>query len=226
MTEQSTKIPYIKTCKRLVVYGCSHGLNGPVNGDQPMKSRGSWGYLIAKHYDIPFINCSVTGTSPDWQIDTIIHDHLYGSYLRSSDKPIPVEDGDCIIIQWSHVDRVVGDKEKYHHMMGTIPLDKVHKSYYKHIYSDYWASAKVLSYAHAVQNTVKLRTLHAFTDGAEFFANQFPWNHLLSGIDHVGPYMGNIVNYIAPHHHKCFHANEQGHRKIADGYIQNLEQCF
>ena len=228
----TTQKPYIRTCKRLVVYACSFGWNGASRPLIPWKIEGSWPDIVAKHFEMPLVHCAIPGTGPDWQYDQVLQDQVHGYYNRQTGKPVAVAPDDCIIIQWSHVNRIAGDSAEFNNLMPhgdavasmSPEAGKIADDYFKYIYSDYFASARVMGYVHTIQNTISTRTLHAFADGKDFFVGQYGGaERVFEGIDYIGVNSEQFMNFFAPHHYLCCHPNDQGHQKIADAYIQNLE---
>lgn len=230
-----TTQPYIRTCKRLVVYGCSFGWNGAIKPNIPWKIEGSWPDIVAKHFEMPLVHCCIVGTGPDWQYDQIMQDQMHGYYNRQTNQPVAVEPDDCIIIQWSHANRIAGDAPEFNNLcpaseaidsMSSV-AKKIAIDYYKYIYTDYFAVARVIGYVHTIQNTVSIRTLHAFTDGRDFFVGQHNNANgaglVLDGIDYIGANNEDFKKMYAPEQHLCNHPTELGHQIIANAYIKNLD---
>lgn len=223
------KQPYIRTCDRLVVYACSFGYNGAVKPNIPWKTKGGWPDLVSRHYGIPLVNCSVPGTGPDWQFDCVLGDWREGKYNRQTPQPTQIGARDCVIIQWSHYDRIAGENPQLHWMKAADKLEPidgidVHKAYYGYVYSQYWRHAQILAYATTIQHNLPNRVLHAFIEGTNDLA-QGEWSDLLRNIDTVGP-TNSIHETIVGHRHPCCHATPEGHQRIAELYIRSLDSKY
>lgn len=202
--------------RRFVVYACSFGLNGSMQPFTPFNKEDlSWPQIVATHYNFHLNNRSRPGTNIDTQFQTILSD-----FQLNNIKP-----DDFILVQWTHTDRYFSEKT------GTVfptTEGKEVEWLFTEIYNKQYAINKLIGYMTTL-DSLGINVYHSFADGYNHIKdNTSPVLHkILNNFKYVGfndiGYFWHLAEIDQSFLHQCCHPNDNGHKFIAEKYIENIK---
>lgn len=208
-----------KDYKRFVLYACSFGLNGSLMPPNPWSNVDSFGYLMAEHYGLKFVNRSYSGYNNDdmfWDIC---------NHLASGE----IQDDDLVVVQWSFTNRV---HRNYEGSLMSVHAkdDKYAEWFYMHLYdhgrriTD--VAVRSITLAGLIDNIV-----FGFAEGltsvdtgvqTKIHRTLYEKCNLIAYNKETLP--NDIILELGKDElHKCMHPTDVGHRYIADRYIKEMQ---
>lgn len=205
---------------RFICYACSFGKNGHVLPNEKWFNEGGFPDLISKHYGIELVNESRPGTNADFQFQQVLSD-LQSGKLTSND---------LIMVQWTFSNRYNDDSRPGCSFMPHVDIPELAWTY-TNIYNEKMATDKIMSYTLAVNSLLPGNVVFGFAQGIDHFknvGNQNLYNKMIKETKIVAYNYIDLVTDARVHTdynviHQCFHPNDDGHRYIAQKYIDGLD---
>lgn len=208
-----------KKYTRLVVYACSFGFTGSIIPHVPWSSLDSFGDLLAKHYDLEFINRSLPGTNNDDLFQVILSDFAENKIL----------DDDLVIVQWSFVNRAHRNYEG-----SLMPSDMQpgnHAEWYYTSLFDYRIRASDLAVRCMYVQRLLPNVMFGFAEGMEsidYHVHNSIHSNLYKDCNLISYNRETLPQDLAVEFGKgiltsCLHPTNEGHRHIANRYIKEIQ---
>jgi len=195
--------------KRLRVYSCSHGLLGQT-GHNNWSTENTWGYHLAKHFNLEYVNKSKAGYS---------NFHIFRTVYN--DLP-DIKNSDLVFVQWSHTNRSWALDQP-----SVMPHnnDKLSKTFFKHLYIELQEVNKVIGYTMILDKILNSFVFNFF-EGDAFFKHHSPktWPIISSMPNYLNVNSIMMSHMFSEDKFPCMHLNETGHHNVYKLYEKELSK--